>query len=252
MTVARLIAWSCLAAVAVPFAGPRAGAADRRRSWSCRSTIHPRNRGSPGCARAPRSCSAKCCPAAARSWSIAMSGCRPSIGCSCPAGATLSRASTIKVGQVVTASLVVGGTVAMQGDQIVARARGVRIDTGRLLPEVEASGPITDLYGVFGRLAQQVRGAGAPASPRSPDRLPPTPQVFELYVKGLIAETPATGAGVSRAGAQGRAAVRPRAAGDLGPAFRGVRPSQGARCRHADPRGRAASRATDDSAGRCR
>lgn len=109
-----------------------------------------------------------------------------------PAGATLSRASTIKVGQVVTASLVVGGTIAMQGDQIVTRARGVRIDTGRLLPEVEASGPIADLYGVFGRLAQQVRGAGAPSSALA-DRLPPTPQVFELYVKGLVAETPATG-----------------------------------------------------------
>lgn len=109
-----------------------------------------------------------------------------------PAGATLSRASTIKVGQVVAASLVVGGTIAMQGDQILTRARGVRIDTGRLLPEVEASGPIADLYGVFGRLAQQVRGASAPST-AIPDRLPPTPQVFELYVKGLVADTPATG-----------------------------------------------------------
>lgn len=108
-----------------------------------------------------------------------------------PAGATLSRASTIKVGQVVTASLVVSGTIAMQGDQLLARARGVRIDTGRLLAEVEASGPLTDLYGVFGRLAQQVRGVGAPSA-ATPDRLPPTPQVFELYVKGLVAETPAT------------------------------------------------------------
>lgn len=108
-----------------------------------------------------------------------------------PAGATLSRASTIKVGQVVTASLVVSGTIAMQGDQLVARARGVRIDTGRLLPEVEASGPLSDLYGVFGRLAQLVRGSSA-APPAITDRLPPAPQVFELYVKGLVAETPST------------------------------------------------------------
>jgi tetratricopeptide (TPR) repeat protein len=108
-----------------------------------------------------------------------------------PTGATLSRASTIKVGQAVTASLVVSGTIAMQGDQLVARARGVRIDTGRLLSEVEASGPLGDLYGVFGRLAQQVTGGTARAA-AIPDRLPPTPQVFELYVKGLVAETPAT------------------------------------------------------------
>jgi len=108
-----------------------------------------------------------------------------------PAGATLSRASTIKVGQAVTASQIVSGTISLAGDQVTARARGIRIDTGRLLPEVEASGPITDLYGVFGRLAQQLRGSSAPP-PAVSDRLPPTPQVFELYVKGLVAETPST------------------------------------------------------------
>ena len=106
-----------------------------------------------------------------------------------PAGATLSRASTIKVGQVMLASLVVSGTVAMEGDRLAARARVVRLDTGRLLPEVEARGPLTDLFTVFGRLAQQVRGM-PDAPPLVSDRLPPTPQVFELYVKGLVAETP--------------------------------------------------------------
>jgi tetratricopeptide (TPR) repeat protein/TolB-like protein len=107
-----------------------------------------------------------------------------------PAGATLSRASTIKVGQAVMASLVVNGTISITGDQLRATARGVRIDTGRLLPEVEASGPVSDLYGVFSRLAQLVRPTSAP--PSASNRLPPTPQVFELYVKGLVAETPST------------------------------------------------------------
>lgn len=109
-----------------------------------------------------------------------------------PAHATLSRASTIKVGQAVTASLVVVGTVAMQGDQLVARARIIRLDSGRLLTEVEASGPLSDLFAVFGRLAQQVRGTTATPGAPIGDRLPPTPPVFELYVKGLVAETPAT------------------------------------------------------------
>ena len=108
-----------------------------------------------------------------------------------PAGAALSRASTIKVGQSVAAALVVSGTIVMHGDQLIARARGVRIDQGRLVPEVEASGPVTDLYGVFGQLAQRLRGSTVPPSEVS-DRLPPTPHVFELYVKGLVAETPAT------------------------------------------------------------
>lgn len=109
-----------------------------------------------------------------------------------PAGAALSRASAVKVGQVVTASLVISGTVTMQAEQIVARARAVRIDTGRLLPEVEASGPLPDLFGVFGRLAQEIRGVADARVPSAGDRLPPGPQVFELYVKGLVAETPST------------------------------------------------------------
>jgi predicted Zn-dependent protease/TolB-like protein len=108
-----------------------------------------------------------------------------------PASATLSRASTIRVGLAVSASLVISGTVAMQADQLVARARVVRIDSGRLLPDVEARGAITDLFQVFAALAQRIRGAAAPP-PHVAGRLPATPQVFELYVKGLVAETPST------------------------------------------------------------
>lgn len=108
-----------------------------------------------------------------------------------PADASLSRASAIKVGQTVGAALVVNGTIAMQGEQLIARARVVRLDSGRLLPELETSGPLLDLYGVFGRLAQKVRGSTEPP-PAADDRLPPTAPVFELYVKGLIAETPST------------------------------------------------------------
>ncbi|MEY4093049.1 MAG: hypothetical protein RLZZ53_248 [Acidobacteriota bacterium] len=108
-----------------------------------------------------------------------------------PAGATLSRASTIRAGHAVAATVVISGGVSTAGDQLSARARAVRLDTGRLLPEVTASGPITDLFGVFGRVAQQLRGSTQPVPPTT-DRLPSTPQVFELYVKGLVAETPST------------------------------------------------------------
>lgn len=109
-----------------------------------------------------------------------------------PASATLSRASTVRVGQAVTASMVVSGNVSMPGDQLVVTARVIRLDSGRLMPEVESTGPLSDLFGVFGRLAQRVRSNSAAAAPTVGDRLPPTPQVFELYVKGLIAETPST------------------------------------------------------------
>lgn len=110
-----------------------------------------------------------------------------------PASASLSRASSIKVGQAVGATVVVLGGVEVSGDELVARARLVRLDSGRLLPDVEARGALVDLFGVFGRLAQKIRGAGEVVS--ASDQLPPSPQVFELYVKGLVAETPATALG---------------------------------------------------------
>jgi tetratricopeptide (TPR) repeat protein/TolB-like protein len=109
-----------------------------------------------------------------------------------PAGAGLSRASSIKVGQVVAAGAVVIGTLELSGDQLSVRGRLVRLDTGRLLPEVQASGTLGDVFGVFGRLAHLVRGvSGAPPAVPT-DRLPPSMQVFELYIKGLVAEAPAT------------------------------------------------------------
>lgn len=107
-----------------------------------------------------------------------------------PAAALLSRASSIKVGHAVGATVVVLGSVELRADQLVARARLVQLDSGRLLPAVDARGPLADVFAVFGRLAQQLRGTGAVVN--ASDRLPPSPQVFELYVKGLVAETPAT------------------------------------------------------------
>lgn len=110
-----------------------------------------------------------------------------------PAPASLSRASSIKVGHAVGASVVVLGGVELSGDQLVARARLITLDTGRILPDVEAKGSLLDVFGVFGRLAQQLRGTGGVVS--ASDHVPPSPQVFELYVKGLVAETPATALG---------------------------------------------------------
>ena len=109
-----------------------------------------------------------------------------------PAIAALSRASSIRAGQAVGASVVVIGTLELTGDQLVARARVVRLDTGRLLPEVQAAGVLGDAFATFSRLVHLVRGVttAPPAVPS--DRLPPSTQVFELYIKGLVAETPTT------------------------------------------------------------
>lgn len=107
-----------------------------------------------------------------------------------PANATLSRASAIRVGHTLGAAAVVSGSLQTQGDQLTVRARVVRIDSGRLLPEVESTGALPELFKVFAVLAQRIRGDQHTAVTN--DQLAPSPQVFELYVKGLVAETPAT------------------------------------------------------------
>lgn len=112
-----------------------------------------------------------------------------------PVTAGLSRASSIKVGQAVAAGVVVIGALELSGDQLTARGRVVRLDTGRLLPELRASGPLSDLFGIFSRFVHLVRGTGALPATVPTDRLPPSTQVFELYIKGLVAETPATAIG---------------------------------------------------------
>ena len=110
-----------------------------------------------------------------------------------PAHATLSRASTIRVGHAVGAAVVVGGTFSVEGDQLTVRSRVVQLEPGRLWPEVESTGPLSAIFEVFGRLGQRIRGLDTPAPANH--RLPPAPQVLELYVKGLVAETPATALG---------------------------------------------------------
>lgn len=106
-----------------------------------------------------------------------------------PAAASLSRATVIKVGQLVGASEVIVGTVRLQDDELVLEAHGVRIDIGRVQPTVTERGPLSDVVLLFERLSSKL-AAGAPLrGERSPR---PPIGAFELYVKGLMAESAAT------------------------------------------------------------
>jgi tetratricopeptide (TPR) repeat protein/TolB-like protein len=104
-----------------------------------------------------------------------------------PPLAILSRASSIKVGQAVAATAVVVGRVEAEGADLVLTARMIRLDSGRLLPEVSQRGPVTDLFAMAGRLAAALASYPALPSGWVP---PPSPAAFELYVKGLMADTP--------------------------------------------------------------
>ena len=105
-----------------------------------------------------------------------------------PPVASLSHATVIRVGQVVAASQVVIGTLELQGDDLIVRARTITLDTARMSPELLERGPLTDLLEIYARLARRI---GPPVRDAATARVYPTPAAFEQYIKGLLAESPA-------------------------------------------------------------
>ena len=105
-----------------------------------------------------------------------------------PANAVLSRATVIKVGEIVGAAQVIVGEVTVEADALTVRARPIRIDVGRADAEVVERGTLADLFAVVQKVARRLvpGGADAAAGPA------PSLQAFEQYVKGLLAEQPAS------------------------------------------------------------
>ncbi len=107
-----------------------------------------------------------------------------------PLSASLSRATVIKVGQIVGASEVIVGGFALDGSDLTITAHSIRVDVGRIQPEVTEQAPITGLFGLFDKLTRRLvpdaRFDDAAREPRPPL------DAFENYIKGLIAESPAT------------------------------------------------------------
>jgi tetratricopeptide (TPR) repeat protein len=105
-----------------------------------------------------------------------------------PPIATVSHATVIRLGQVVGAVQVVIGSFQLDGDDIVVRARIIRLDTGRISTEFMERGPLKDLLNIYERLARRI------GPPNVPDtalvRTYPTLPSFEQYIKGLLAEAP--------------------------------------------------------------
>jgi tetratricopeptide (TPR) repeat protein len=108
-----------------------------------------------------------------------------------PMSSELTRATMIRVGELIGASELVVGSIHL-GDEVTARVRTIQLGSGRQLAEVTQRAPLTDLFGLFGRLAADVaRLTGRTGVPdaRHPEPMPLQP--FENYVKGLIATAPA-------------------------------------------------------------
>ena len=105
-----------------------------------------------------------------------------------PPNAVLSRATLIKVGELVGAVQVIVGEIAVDGDALTVRARPIRIDVGRADAETVERGRLGDLFAIAERAARRVvPGGGTPSANAAPSL-----QAFEQYVKGLLAEQPAT------------------------------------------------------------
>jgi Tfp pilus assembly protein PilF len=105
-----------------------------------------------------------------------------------PSSASLSRATVIKVGQLVGAADVIVGRFSVEGEDFVVTARSIRVDVGRVQPEVTERGPLPELFTIFERLSHKLaRDTGAPKTSASAQ---PPLDAFENYIKGLLAENP--------------------------------------------------------------
>jgi tetratricopeptide (TPR) repeat protein/TolB-like protein len=108
-----------------------------------------------------------------------------------PPNASLTDATVIRIGQIVGAAQVVVGTVQLEGDDFVVRARTIGLESGRLQSDVTERGPMADLFATFERMARRVISPTAAGAGGAPPVHPPV-AAFENYIKGLLAETPAT------------------------------------------------------------
>jgi tetratricopeptide (TPR) repeat protein len=108
-----------------------------------------------------------------------------------PAVAGLSHATLIRVGQIVGASQVIVGTFALVGDTLTVSARPIVLDTGLAGPDISESGGLDDIFDIYDRLAVRLVPGSSLAAGQLENSHPPI-AAFEQFIKGLLAEVPAT------------------------------------------------------------
>lgn len=108
-----------------------------------------------------------------------------------PADRELSRATLLRAAVVMGVRDLVTGTVSLAGETLTVSVRVVQVEAGRGNPEIREQGPLRDVVALAGRVAAAIAGAppGTPVVGYDP---PPSLEVFEAFVKGLVSETPAT------------------------------------------------------------
>lgn len=106
-----------------------------------------------------------------------------------PPVASLSHATVIRLGQIIGAEQVIVGAFEQRGEQLTVRARAIRLDTGRLFPEIVESGPLADLFAIYGRVARRLLPDSRVSVERMEEAHPPL-AAFEQYIKGVLATGP--------------------------------------------------------------
>jgi Flp pilus assembly protein TadD len=109
-----------------------------------------------------------------------------------PVSSPLTRATILKVSQLIGASDVVVGALTIDGDEAAVRARSIRVEAGRAQSDVAERARLQDLVTLADRLAARLAEQSllAPrAAPAPAPAAPPLP-AFEAYVKGLVAASP--------------------------------------------------------------
>jgi tetratricopeptide (TPR) repeat protein len=108
-----------------------------------------------------------------------------------PPIASLSHATVIRLGQLVAATHVVSGAFELEGQTLTVRARVIRLDTGRMMPEIVERGPLAQMFEVYARIARQlVPDSKITIEEMEKGQAPLA--AFEPYIKGVLAESPAT------------------------------------------------------------
>lgn len=103
----------------------------------------------------------------------------------------LSRATLLRAAQVIGVRDLVTGSVHVDGDTLTVSVRVVQVEAGRGQPEIREQGPLRDVFAIASRVAAAVAGVPPGSSP-GPGDATPSLEVFEAFVKGLVAETPST------------------------------------------------------------
>jgi tetratricopeptide (TPR) repeat protein len=108
-----------------------------------------------------------------------------------PGDGELSRATLLRAAQVMGVRDLVTGSVDITGETLTLAVRVVQVEAGRGFPEIREQGPLRDVFAIAARVAAAIAGV-PPGAPPVSSEATPSLEVFEAFVKGLVAETPAT------------------------------------------------------------